>query len=359
MPAAGEHHPAFEEYCECIFELQEDDVDVIQARIAERLQVSRPAVSEMMRRLEHEGLISTDGGIRLTSAGHVLAERVVRRHRLAERFLTDILELSWAEAHHEAGKWEHVMSANVEQAIDRLLGSPTTCPHGNPIPGSDYIPPDATPLSQIDVGRQFTISRIPEELEFTPGLLEFLEESELVPGTNGTVTAISPDGTLTLEIGGHHVGRVRECAHPGQRVTRSRRAATASTLLVAGLVALGCATEIDPTATTVAPGSTTSSTVFVAEGTMSELLGQLVEQARGLSETIVENEGDEALLERLNTIWDAARPAVEAAAPDLIFEFDRAIEMMNRAVERRRHADADKALNNLRNLIAALPVTVR
>ncbi|WP_116999876.1 metal-dependent transcriptional regulator [Desertimonas flava] len=206
MPAAGEHHPAFEEYCECIFELKEDDVDVIQARIAERLQVSRPAVSEMMRRLESEGLITTDGGIRLTRAGQDLAERVVRRHRLAERFLTDVLQLSWAEAHHEAGRWEHVMSESVEAAMDRLLGSPTTCPHGNPIPGSDYIEPDASPLSSVDVGAKFVISRIPEELEFTPGLLEFLEESALVPGTNGTVTAISPDGTLTLEIGGHHVG---------------------------------------------------------------------------------------------------------------------------------------------------------
>jgi DtxR family Mn-dependent transcriptional regulator len=206
MPAAGEHHPAFEEYCECIFELREDDVDVIQARIAERLQVSRPAVSEMMRRLEAEGLITTDGGIRLTPAGQRLAERVVRRHRLAERFLTDVLRLSWAEAHHEAGRWEHVMSESVEEAMDLLLGSPTTCPHGNPIPGSDYRAPDASPLSSIDVGRRFTVSRIPEELEFTPGLLEFLEESALVPGTNGTVTAVSPDGTLTLEIGGHHVG---------------------------------------------------------------------------------------------------------------------------------------------------------
>ncbi len=206
MAVPGEHHPAFEEYCECIFELKEDDVDVIQARIADRLQVSRPAVSEMMRRLEHEGLISTDGGIRLTDAGLALAERVVRRHRLAERFLTDVLQLSWAEAHHEAGKWEHVMSSSVEAALDRLLGNPTTCPHGNPIPGSDYIEPSATPLSTIDVGRSFTISRIPEELEFTPGLLEYLEESALMPGTNGTVTAVSPDGTLTVEIGGHHVG---------------------------------------------------------------------------------------------------------------------------------------------------------
>jgi DtxR family transcriptional regulator, iron-dependent repressor len=206
MAVPGEHHPAFEEYCECIFELKEDDVDVIQARIADRLQVSRPAVSEMMRRLEHEGLISTDGGIKLTDAGLALAERVVRRHRLAERFLTDVLQLSWAEAHHEAGKWEHVMSSSVEAALDRLLGSPTTCPHGNPIPGSDYVEPPAAPLSTLDVGRSFTISRIPEELEFTPGLLEYLEESELMPGIIGTVTAISPDGTLTVEIGDHHVG---------------------------------------------------------------------------------------------------------------------------------------------------------
>src|SRR5215204_4853203 len=127
MPAPGEHHPAFEEYCECIFELDEDDVDVIQARIADRLQVSRPAVSEMIRKLQAEGLVTHNGAIVLTEAGDALAQRVVRRHRLAERFLTDILKLSWAEAHHEAGKWEHVMSENVEEAMDKLLGDPTTC----------------------------------------------------------------------------------------------------------------------------------------------------------------------------------------------------------------------------------------
>ena len=97
MAIAGEHHPAFEEYCNCIFELREDGVDVIQARIAERLDVSRPAVSEMMRRLEAEGLIDTDPSIALTAKGEALAQRVVRRHRLAERFLTDVLQLSWAE----------------------------------------------------------------------------------------------------------------------------------------------------------------------------------------------------------------------------------------------------------------------
>jgi DtxR family Mn-dependent transcriptional regulator len=207
MHTPGEHHPAFEEYCECIFELDEDDVDVIQARIADRINVSRPAVSEMMKRMELEGLVYTSKNrIGLTDAGHELAERVVRRHRLAERFLCDILGLSWAEAHREAGRWEHVMSDAVEAAMDRVLGAPTTCPHGNPIPGSDYRAPAASPLVHIAVGSKFTVSRIPEELEFTPGLLDFLESSSIQPGHQGRVTAASPDGTMTVEIDGQHVG---------------------------------------------------------------------------------------------------------------------------------------------------------
>ncbi len=150
-----EFHPAFEEYCEAIFELREDDVDVIQARIADRLMVSRPAVSEMIKRLEGEGLVAIDhNAISLTKDGQRLAERVVRRHRLAERFLTDILELSWADAHQEAGKWEHIISEPVEAAIVRVLGNPTTCPHGNPIPGADYHAPAAVPLSDVGAGRR-------------------------------------------------------------------------------------------------------------------------------------------------------------------------------------------------------------
>jgi DtxR family transcriptional regulator, Mn-dependent transcriptional regulator len=202
-----EFHPAFEEYCEAIFELREDDVDVIQARIADRLMVSRPAVSEMIKRLESDGLVAIDhNAITLTTDGDRLAQRVVRRHRLAERFLTDILGLSWADAHKEAGKWEHVISTPVEQAIVRVLGDPTTCPHGNPIPGADYVAPDTRPLSEIAVGSGFTVTRIPEELEFAPGLLEFLEEADVVPGRSGRMTAASPDGTTTVEIDGRHVG---------------------------------------------------------------------------------------------------------------------------------------------------------
>jgi len=201
-----EYHPAFEEYCETIFELKEDAVDVIQARIAERLEVSRPAVSEMIKRMEHEGLVSIDGTISLTADGNRLAESVVRRHRLAEVFLTDILGLSWAEAHSEAGRWEHVISDRVEEAMMTLLGDPTTCPHGNPIPGSKYAAPATVTLDQLAVGDQFVVSRIPEELEFAPGILEFLESSSLVPGREGSVTAASPDGTTTVEIDGKYVG---------------------------------------------------------------------------------------------------------------------------------------------------------
>jgi DtxR family Mn-dependent transcriptional regulator len=206
MPVSGEHHPAFEEYCECIYELAEDDVAVIQARMADRLQVSRPAVSEMIRRLEAEGLITADRAIRLTPAGEALAQRVVRRHRLAERFLTDLLGLSWAQAHHEAGRWEHVMSDAVEEAMTRVLGNPTTCPHGNPIPGSSYDAPLMVPLIDIPVGNTFTVSRITEELEFTPGLLDFLEASSILPGHIGILTAALPDGTVTVEMEGRYIG---------------------------------------------------------------------------------------------------------------------------------------------------------
>ena len=129
---------------------------------------------------------------------------MVRRHRLAERFLTDVLGLTWTEAHHEAGKWEHVISPSVESALDRLLGEPTTCPHGNPIPGSSYREPDTRHLSDVGVGESFTVSRIPEELEFTEGLLQFLEEASLVPGEQGSVTDSDGDGT-TVEIGGGRV----------------------------------------------------------------------------------------------------------------------------------------------------------
>ena len=202
-----EWHPAFEEYCETIFELDEDNLQVIQARIAERLQISRPAVSETIKRMKSEGLVEEGRGtIKLTETGRALAETIVRRHRIAERFLTDILKLPWADAHTEAGKWEHVISPVVEQAMIQLLDDPTTCPHGNPIPGSGYKGPNLVTLDTLTVGSEFTVHRIPEELEFKPGMLEFLEEAHIMPGSDGKITALSPTGACTLDIDGHPVG---------------------------------------------------------------------------------------------------------------------------------------------------------
>ena len=204
-----EHHPAFEEYSETIFELAEDGIDVIQARIAERLDVSRPAVSEMVKRMHRAGLVVVDdqSTIELTEEGRRLATTVVRRHRVAERFLTDILQLNWTQAHHEAGRWEHVISPLVEEALMNLLDDPTTCPHGNPIPGSGYTKPlDAMPLVEIGVDGDFVVERIPEELEFLEGQLAFLEAAGLLPGRRGTILSIAPDGTTTVSVDDRAVG---------------------------------------------------------------------------------------------------------------------------------------------------------
>lgn len=206
---APEHHPAFEEYTETIFGLDEDGIAVIQARIAERLGVSRPAVSEMVRRMQSEGLvdIATGGEITLTDAGREIAVTVVRRHRLAERFLVDVLGLNWTDAHSEAGRWEHVISPLVESAMLRVLDDPTTCPHGNPIPGSAYVEPGGVAtLADVAAGEGFTVVRIPEELEFVEGQLEFLESSGLTPGQGGTLLSVAPDGTTMVELSGGPVG---------------------------------------------------------------------------------------------------------------------------------------------------------
>jgi len=211
----GEYHPAFEEYCETIFELREDDIDVIQARIAERMGVSRPAVSEMIKRMEGEGLVTaTRTAIKLTVTGRSLAESIVRRNRLAERFLTDILGLSWADAHREAGKWEHVMSDSVEAAMDRVLGSPTTCPHGNPIPGHSKPVAREVRLARLATGSRAAITRVSEVAEReAPRLLAYLFDRGLTPGRKLQVLEVDDVGrTLRLRAGDADVTLSHETA---------------------------------------------------------------------------------------------------------------------------------------------------
>lgn len=188
-------------YLEAIFELDEDDITALQARIAERLGVTRPAVSEMVRKLTRRGMVVVERGqVRLTAEGMEHAERRVRRHRLAERFLTDVLGLGWARAHVEAEAWEQVMNRRTEEAMSRVLGAPTTCPHGNPIPGSNWADPLATPLEELHPGDGFEVVRITEQLEFVPGMLESLERAGMQPGARGVVISTSPDGSFAIEV---------------------------------------------------------------------------------------------------------------------------------------------------------------
>ena len=131
-------HPPVEEYLETIHSLTEEGTPVIQARIAQRMGRTAPSVSEMLERLTDDGYVERSGRvIALTERGRTLADSVIRKHRLAERLLVDVIGLPWHKAHLEAGRWEHVISDEVETHLVTLLGNPSTCPHGNPIPGPD------------------------------------------------------------------------------------------------------------------------------------------------------------------------------------------------------------------------------
>src|SRR6185312_9852538 len=134
----AERSPAVEDYLETIYELEESGIPPMRARLVERLKVSAPTVSETVARLEREGLLQLDEQklLRLTERGRLAATGVMRRHRLAERLLVDILDVPWHQVHEEAHRLEHAISETLEPYLVSVLGDPGTCPHGNPIPGS-------------------------------------------------------------------------------------------------------------------------------------------------------------------------------------------------------------------------------
>ncbi|MDQ2754644.1 MAG: metal-dependent transcriptional regulator [Actinomycetota bacterium] len=199
-------HPPFEEYLEAIHELEEEGMVVIQARLAERLEHTPPAVSEMIKRLRDEGFLTIESrSLRLTVTGKALAESVVRKHRLAERLLTDVIGLPWEKAHIEACRWEHVISDEVEDRLVELLGHPTTCPHGNPIPGAGSARLDLTSLADACGGDHIRLERVTERAEIDTASLSYLSAQGFVPGVEATVSSRAPDGTLTLDLGDHSV----------------------------------------------------------------------------------------------------------------------------------------------------------
>lgn len=203
----GELHEATEEYLETILELEEEGIAPIRARLAERLAVSAASVSEAVRRLAEQGYVETgeERALQLTPAGRELAISVVRRHRLAERLLVDVIGLEWEKVHREAARWEHAISAEVEHKLVELLGDPATCPHGNPIPGTRR-PPDQRPavtLADASPG-PVTVTRISEQLELDDDALVFLARARLTPGCAATVLGSEEDGVAVRTPVGHH-----------------------------------------------------------------------------------------------------------------------------------------------------------
>jgi DtxR family Mn-dependent transcriptional regulator len=193
-------HPPNEQYLEAIFNLEEEGNQVIQARLAERVGHSAPTVSEMVHRLMEEGYIDAKGrSLSLSASGRELAISVIRKHRLVERLLTDVIGLPWHKVHAEADRWEHVISDDVEGRLVEILGHPATCPHGNFIPRSGGAPVPSTVLSEARVGQRVRLARIAEIVELDMDALIYLEEHSFIPGCEATVTAQGPDGSLVLE----------------------------------------------------------------------------------------------------------------------------------------------------------------
>src|SRR5438874_11179484 len=163
--------------------------------------ISAAAVSEMVHRLEREGLIALDGRkeVHLTKSGQAVADRVVRRHRLAERMLVDLLGYEWWKTHEEAERIEHAMSREMEERLVEVLGDPQTCPHGNPMPGT--TPRATRPLERLTTGERAKVERIPDQFEHEPGFLEYLDTQGVRPGVTLEMIEHRP-GTLRVAVDG-------------------------------------------------------------------------------------------------------------------------------------------------------------
>ncbi|MHB1006235.1 MAG: metal-dependent transcriptional regulator [Chloroflexota bacterium] len=206
--------PTIEEYLETIHAMASDDTEVIGARLSEALNVSPPTVTATLQRMLRDQLIEfgPHKEIRLTDKGRYAVESLLRRHRLAERLLVDILGMDWYLVHEEACRLEHAISPQVEARLVALLGDPDTCPHGNPIPGKNGAVAERR-LSDACEGEQLTVVRIAQRAESEPGLLHYLSQRGLVPGATVKVLEIAPfNGPVVLAVGDNTVPLGRDLA---------------------------------------------------------------------------------------------------------------------------------------------------
>ncbi len=212
-----------EMYLRTVYELVEEGIVPLRARIAERLHQSGPTVSQTVARMERDGLLTVEGDrhLELTDDGRRLATRVMRKHRLAERLLTDVIGLDWELVHEEACRWEHVISETVERRLVELLDHPTESPYGNPIPGLDELGESelgeefmagVEPLSKAATGSEAVVlvRRISEEMQKDEALMSALRRVGAMP--DKTITAITTDEGVLIGSGGETAEIVPEAA---------------------------------------------------------------------------------------------------------------------------------------------------
>lgn len=204
-----------EMYLRTVYELEEEGIIPLRARIAERLHQSGPTVSQTVARMERDGLLSVEGDrhLELSTKGRQLATRVMRKHRLAERLLTDVIGLEIEYVHEEACRWEHVMSEQVERRIFELLGKPTQSPYGNPIPGlsefgntevdQDFLE-GVQPLVRVvrgtDEPQRVVVRRISEPLQTDTEVMSVLRRVGVLPG-NDILASMGHDGIIVARQG--------------------------------------------------------------------------------------------------------------------------------------------------------------
>ncbi|MEO8457587.1 MAG: metal-dependent transcriptional regulator [Chloroflexota bacterium] len=187
----GRPSDTIEDYLQSMYSLETEGERIISARLARWMRVTPPTAWATVQRMNKSGMVEIDDKktIHLTPHGRELAESVARRHRLSERFLNDVLGLGWAEAHAEAHHFEHAMTPVIEASVVKILGNPTTCPHGSPIPGTGAtLDPSWRPMDTFDVGEKMIVRFISEELEEDLDLLHYLDKHGIKPGKLVEVT---------------------------------------------------------------------------------------------------------------------------------------------------------------------------
>ncbi|OGO62890.1 MAG: hypothetical protein A2030_03595 [Chloroflexi bacterium RBG_19FT_COMBO_50_10] len=200
--------PTIEDYLAIMFVMERDGEEIIAARLAESLEVTPPTVTVTLKRMERDGWIEVEGrkNIHLTELGCEAASSVIRRHMLTEWMLARMLKVPWSEVHTEAHAIEHSISDDIENKMRQNFDDPQLCPHGNPLPGYEYVTVEWVPLTQMQAGEQVIIRRIHEMAENDAELMQFLENNAVIPGTQAEIRdVLAFNQTLTLGLGDRRV----------------------------------------------------------------------------------------------------------------------------------------------------------